>query len=128
MALGMYFKTLRTESAPGKRQPPSQAWVAQQVSDYLDRIVHGSTISRIERTGETGPDILVALLDVLGGSDEDVRRLVSKGATPADGRRLAIERLMVVSPSDRLERARKAIQQQRQRAQRSLQHGTPAQP
>jgi hypothetical protein len=101
MALAMYFQTLREQRPTGRRRPLSQAWVAQQVSAYLDRTVHPSTISRVESTGETGPDILAALIEVLEGDFEDVKWFASHPqAKPEDGRQRALAALATEIPTE----------------------------
>lgn len=63
---------------------------------------------------------LLRALTILQASIDHLKQLTGPGADPEMGRRLAIERLAAVLPSDRLERAKKAIQRQRQRVRRSL--------
>lgn len=102
MALATYFLTLREQHrVEGRRRHPSQAWVAQRVSEYLDRTVHQSTIHRVETSGETSPDILAALIEVLEGDFEDVKWFASHPqAKPDDGRQRALAALAAEIPTE----------------------------
>lgn len=70
---------------------------------------------------------LLRALTILQASIDHLKQLTGPDADVEMGRRLAIERLAVILPEDRLGQARKAIQQARQRGHRSSRNGNRAQ-
>jgi len=92
-ALGIYFQVLREHRQDAGR-PMSAARLAVLLGDFLGKEVNPTTVWRIESGDQRpGGDMLTALIDVLGGSFEDVRRLIRERGTAEDARRFAMARL-----------------------------------
>jgi len=92
-ALGTYFQVLREHRQDAGR-PMSAARLAVLLGDFLGKEVNPTTVWRIESGDQRpGGDMLTALIDVLGGSFEDVRRLIRERGTVEDARRYAMARL-----------------------------------
>lgn len=84
----------------------SQTQVAATVGKLLKRDVQSTTIWRIETAkSQPGGDMLIALLDTLGGSVRDLAELMSTEADAAAGRAAAEtwfrESAMRAAPTDR---------------------------
>lgn len=83
-AVAGYIKGLREE------QGITQTQVAATVGQRLNRDVQSTTIWRIENAKTVpGGDMLIVLLDLLGGSINDLARLLSSDQTAEDGRAAA---------------------------------------
>jgi transcriptional regulator with XRE-family HTH domain len=88
-AVAGYLKGLR------EGQGLSQIQVAAEVGRRLSRAVQPTTIWRIESGRNTpGSDMLIAILDYLGGSVKDLGRLATDpAASGADGYQTALDYL-----------------------------------
>lgn len=87
-AVGCYLYTLRSERGY------TRARVIEQLAGIIGRRVDNSTLWRIENGAnkKADSDILSGLINVLGGSGEDVTRLANDmSATKADGQTAALQ-------------------------------------